>query len=192
MHLYYLPRKDQVMRKDAIIKIKSQFHEIVEEKRDAARFLAELRSAVGEDSPVFGEGFDEMMNGLFGEDGETMEICTEGELIAEDGRIQIKYSEPEPTGMGETTTAISFDEADRGLISIMRGGDIYTALILERGVRHSCVYNTSYIPITIHTTARRVENRITEDGGELLLAYTVEGGMGAIQYNKMLISVSIC
>lgn len=180
------------MRKEAIIKIKSQFHEVERERSDAVRFLTEMHSLAsdGEGRVISDDGFDELIRELFSDESETLEICTEGELIAEGGRIEVRYEEPAPTGMGETVTYVSFDESDRGLVSVMRGGDVYTALILERGVRHSCVYSTTYVPITIYTTARRVENTLTEDGGELYLVYTVESGMGVEQFNKMSISVT--
>lgn len=180
------------MRKEVIIKIRSQFHEVEPEKTDAIRFLTEMKHAASEDAgaEITSDGFDAMLKELFENDPETMEICTEGELFADDGRIEVKYTEPAPTGMGETVTSISFDPSDRGLVAIMRGGDVYTALILESGVRHSCVYNTSYMPITIYTTAKRVENTLTENGGELYLVYTVESGLGPEQFNRMNISVT--
>ncbi len=179
------------MRKKVIIKIRSQFHEIERERDEAVRFITEMRSFAADGGDISEDGFDGLLRELFGDEDETMEMCTEGELVSEGGRIEVKYTEPEPTGMGETVTSISFDTSDRGLIAIMRGGEIYTALILERGVRHSCVYSTAYMPITICTTAKKVENSISEDGGELLLVYTVEGGMGVEQYNKMQISVTL-
>lgn len=180
------------MRKEVIIKIKSQFHEIERERADAVRFLTEMRSFASEEAEgiISDDGFDELIRELFTDESETMEICTEGELVSEGGRIEVRYAEPAPTEMGETVTSISFDESDRGLVAVMRGGDVYTALILERGVRHSCVYNTTYVPITIYTTAKRVENTLTENGGELHLVYTVESGVGVEQFNKMTITVT--
>lgn len=180
------------MRKEVIIKIISQFHEIEREKAEVIRYLTDMKHAASEaDDPELTEdGLDALLHDLFRDDSETMEICTEGELICENGRIDVRYSEPAPTGMGETVTSISFDTSDRGLVAVMRGGDVYTALILERGVRHSCVYNTTYVPITIYTTARRVENTLTEDGGGLYLVYTVESGVGVEQFNKMSITVT--
>ncbi len=180
------------MIKEVIIKIKSQFHEVDPEKTDAIRFLTEMKHAASEEdasSEITNDGFDAMIQELFENEPETMEICTEGEITSDGKRIEIKYTEPATTGMGETVTSVSFDVSDRGLVSILRGGEVYTALILERGVRHSCVYNTAYFPLTIYTTAKRVENTLTENGGELYLVYTVEGGMGVVQFNKMSINV---
>ncbi len=179
------------MKKDVIIKIKSEFHEIEREKDDAVRFLTEMRPFAGDDGDISEEGIDLLLNELFRDDTESMEICTEGELILDGGRLEVRYTEPESTEMGETVTSISFDTSDRGLVAVMRGGDVYTALLLERGVRHSCVYSTSYVPITIYTTARRVENTLTENGGEINLAYTVESGMGVEQFNRMSIKVTV-
>lgn len=176
----------QTYSKAVKVRLKSQFHEVIDERTDAVRYFAEMMSmASGIEADV-----DEMIKNLFPDDTETMEMCTEGELYYGDGRIEIRYAEPEITEMGDSVTAVSFEESDRGLIAVMRGGDVYTALILERGVRHACVYSTQMMPITIYTTAKQIENGLTRDGGTLLLVYTVETYEGPVQFNRMVMTVS--
>ena len=51
------------MRKEVIIKIRSQFHEVEPEKTDAIRFLTEMKHAASEDAgaEITSEGFDAML-----------------------------------------------------------------------------------------------------------------------------------
>lgn len=176
----------KINRTNVKVRLKSQFHEVIEERSDAVRYFAEVMSFV----PDIDLDADEMVKSLFPDDTESMEICTEGELYYGDGRIEVRYVEPEVTQMGESVTAVSFEESDPGLVSVMRGGDVYTALVLERGVRHACVYSTEIMPITIYTTAKHVRNELTAEGGELELVYTVEAQGGIVQFNRMTMTVS--
>lgn len=168
------------------VKLRSQFHEVINERTDAVKYFTEMMAAASEIDP----NVDEMLKSLFPDNTETMEMCTEGELYYGDGRIEVRYVEPEITEMGDSVTAVSFEEAEPGIIAVMRGGDVYTALILELGVRHGCVYNTELMPITIYTTAKQIKNTLSYTGGELSLVYTVEAQKGIVQFNRMVMTVT--
>lgn len=178
-------------RKYVKVRLKSQFHEVAEESNDALRHLAEIMMFVPENELAGEENeIEEMLKKIFRDDEESMDICTEGELYYGDGRIEVRYSEPELTEMGECVTAVSFEKDCPGLVAVMRGGDVYTALILEKGVRHACVYSAGVMPITIYTTAKKVENSLDENGGTIVLVYTVETQDGIVQFNRMQMTVT--
>ncbi len=171
------------------VRLKTQFHEVINERDDVLRQISDMMMYVSEED-LHGEDFNGMIKQLFDEKEESMEMCTEGELYFGDGRIEIRYVEPEISDMGDSVTAVSFEETAPELVAVMRGGDVYTALILERGVRHACVYSTSLMPITIYTTAKQLENRLGKDGGELIAVYTVETQEGVVQFNRMCMTVT--
>ena len=179
----------ETYKKEVKVRLKSQFHEIINEKNEALRQITNMMMYMTPED-LDGEDVEAMIKRLFDDEDESMDICTEGELYYGDGRIEIRYIEPELTEMGESVTAVTFEEDDPGLVAVMHGGDVYTALILERGVRHACVYSAGIMPITIYTTAKKVENELTENGGVLTLVYTVETQEGIVQYNRMQMTVT--
>ena len=173
------------------VRIRSRFHDIEPDASESFCYFAEMIDNMGDGED--GEQIKQLIKMLMEDEGECekFEIYTEGELYTGDGKIEIRYREPDMTGMGDTVTSVSFETGNRDLVTITRGGDVYTALVLERGVRHTCAYNTSQLPLLIYTTARRIENSVGENGGELDMIYTVETGMSPPQFNRMTMNVTV-
>ena len=179
------------------IRIRSRFHEIEPDTTESLIYFAEMMESMISDDTGDSEE-NEQIKGLLrflldddgDSDGDSFEMYTEGELYSGDGKIEVRYREPEISGMGDCVTSISFDCDDRDLVTVTRGGDVYTALVLERGVRHTCAYNASSRPFVIYTTARRIDNNLSRNGGQLDMIYTVETGMSPPQFNRMSITVT--
>ena len=125
---------------------------------------------------------EEIENIILSDGGETLEeesenridVTTEGLIRRRDGRIEIEYFETELTGMNGACTCISFDEQNPELVTMIRTGTVATALVFEEGKRHVCVYNTDEAAFEICVNTSRVDNRMTERGGEILLDYCIE------------------
>ena len=104
-----------------------------------------------------------------------LEIRTQGTLTRDaDGRISLSYDETELTGMEGSTTTVSFTEEDPKTVTMLRFGSVTTTLVFEEARRHICVYETPIMPFEICIYARRVENTLTMDGGDMLLDYLIE------------------
>ena len=98
-----------------------------------------------------------------------IDVVTEGLIRRRDGRIEIEL-----TGMNGACTCISFDEQNPELVTMIRTGSVATALVFEEGKRHVCAYNTEEAAFEICVNTSRVDNRMTERGGEILLDYCIE------------------
>ena len=119
-----------------------------------------------------GEGCGELV-ALEDAEPETVEINTVGRLSEENGRIEISYEETEVTGMEGSTTAVSYEPSQSGLVTMLREGVVSTALVFEEGKRHHCLYNTPFMPFQVCVHTLKVDNRLSED--KLLeLDYVVE------------------
>ena len=94
---------------------------------------------------------------------ETVEINTLGVLKTENGRVEISYEETEATGMGGSTTAISFLEADGDIVTMIREGAVSVALVFEEGKRHHCLYKTPFMPFQVCVHTMKVDNRMLSD-----------------------------
>ncbi len=181
------------------IRVVSRFHVIEPDTSEALCYFAEMMdSAVddGEDGSAFTkDDADELfgiMRDALGTDDDCIDIYTEGELYVGDGKLELRYAEPEEvTGMGKSVTSITFTEERRDIVTVTRGGDVYSALVLERGVRHTCAYNTEVMPLLVYTTAKRIENTLTASGGVIDMVYTVETRAGTAQYNRVTVTVGV-
>ena len=103
-----------------------------------------------------------------------IDVVTEGLIRRRDGRIELEYFETELTGMAGACTCISFEEQHPEIVAMIRTGSVGSALGLEEGKRHVCAYNTEEAAFEICVNTSRVDNRMTERGGEILLDYCIE------------------
>lgn len=107
------------------------------------------------------------------EQGETLEMITEGVVRVRGGRVEVVYDEGELSGMEGSTTVVSYAKDEPKTVSMIRSGAVSTALVFERGVRHLCTYETPYMPFQIGVLALCVDNRLESDG-VIVLDYLIE------------------
>ena len=63
-------------------------------------------------------------------------------------------------------------------------------LIIEKGIRHLCHYETGYGSISLGVAADVIEHNLLPDGGELQFSYTLDSGAETlISRNSVLITV---
>ena len=191
-------------RKKVGVRVESRFHEIEPDASEAFCYFAEMIGEAGEIGDMIGGGDDNFtskdadaltnfMREIFESDDDATEVYTEGELFINDNMLEVRYREPkEVTGMGPAVTSLSFDMDSPGIVTITRRGYVYSTLVIERGVRHTCAYNASgTAPFLIYTMAKRVDNKLTADGGELNMTYMVETQAGPVQFNRVAVKVTI-
>ena len=74
---------------------------------------------------------------------ETVELMTHGGFVKRDGNFFIMYRETEATGYEGCTTTVKIAEDGRR-VAMMRYGKAPSQLIIEKGTRHLCHYETGY------------------------------------------------
>lgn len=179
------------------IKICSEFHTVNPERTDTAQYLAlifaglsDINGGSREDMKSAEKSVNDIISDMFEDDSEKLDIFTEGTLTSCDGRISISYNETELTGMEGTVTTITFKMDEPGIITVLRTGSVYTALTLEEGRRHICVYKAQGVPFELYANAKRIRNSVTEDGGMLELIYTVETYGADAQFNHLKVEIT--
>lgn len=145
--------------KEVRIKLKSTIYEV-----DASLFGDE-----GEEDERFSVVEDDVDN----IEPDEIEINTVGMMRIADGRFEVYYDESEVTGMEGSSTSVSFDTADKGIVTMLREGSVSTALVFEAGRRHHCLYKTPYMPFEVCVNTLSVDNRLDGDG-ELFIDYIIE------------------
>ncbi|MBE6589641.1 MAG: DUF1934 domain-containing protein [Ruminococcaceae bacterium] len=156
----------------------------------------ELGASLFDDEEVTGEEEEErpafdpsaMLGEMLGEMPEPDEMLMEGRLVTNERRVELIYEESELTGMEGSVTAIGFQRSCPELVSMMRTGQVRTALTFEEGKRHYCLYNTPYSDFEVCVRALKVDNRLLRDG-ELALDYLIEIHGARAEHCRMTISV---
>ena len=117
------------------------------------------------------------IKGTMEQDGnsDTVELMTRGSLVHKDGAYYIIYKETEATGYeGCTTTVKVADDARK--VSMLRFGKVPSQLIIEKGTRHLCHYETGYGAISLGVAADVIEHQLSDQGGKLNFSYTLDSG----------------
>lgn len=126
-------------------------------------------------------------------DGESdkIEVFTAGDMTIEGDKITITYPEyPEEKGSAlsaqttETTVTL-----ENGVLSIDRQGEMSSHLILEKGKRHECLYQTPMGQMFIGIFTDEIKTDLNERGGEITAAYQLDFNRTVVSYNEFYISV---
>ncbi|MDE7294823.1 MAG: DUF1934 domain-containing protein [Oscillospiraceae bacterium] len=122
---------------------------------------------------------------------DAVELITEGTLRSAEMSGQqgweISYDDSSVTGFpGSVTTVSCFGET---YASMRRDGNAESNLIMEHSKRHHCVYGTPYGSTTLGIYAKRIINRMTENGGELYFKYTIDVNSALVSENEVYLDV---
>lgn len=160
------------MKKNVNIRIKEIWHNNIDEIYDmdfedeeenlVARLISETAPAIG--TPQ-------------------VEFTTGAVLEKQHGGISITYEESELTGMQGAVTQLFI--ADDGCVSMARNGEYPLNLVFEKDKNYICPNGTS--PFLV--TTRGLKNSISENGGTLDIAYTVNVGGTTTENNEFNIDV---
>lgn len=131
---------------------------------------------------------DAILKNVTGEMPEPTEMLIEGRLLTSELRVELVYAESELTGMEGSLTAIGFDRANPGLVSMIRTGPVRTAMTFEQGRRHICLYNTPFSEFEVCVRTIKVNNRFLEEN-LLELDYLIEIHGAQAEHCKMWISI---
>lgn len=123
-------------------------------------------------------------------DGESdsIEVITNGECtIEENGGVTVVYpefSEENPTVRTETTVSLRGDT-----LTIERNGTMSSRLILEKGKRHQCLYDTPMGQIMIGIFTDSITARVDENGGDIRASYQLDFNQHVVSNNEFHISI---
>lgn len=122
-------------------------------------------------------------------DGETdsIEVITSGDYRREDGRVIItypEYSQEDPNT--HTDTTVTYDGAK---LTIERRGEMSSRLMLEKGRRHRCLYETPVGQMMIGIFTDSITADLGDGGGSIRASYQLDFNNSAVSYNEFNITV---
>ena len=127
------------------------------------------------------------------ENEEFVELMTRGSFVLKGGRYYITYKETETTGYeGCTTTLkISADGSRVAMLRFGKGGGAGTQLLIEKGRRNLCHYETGYGSMTLGVTADEIHCQLTEKGGVVRFGYLLDANRAdLVSRNRLEVTVT--
>lgn len=122
---------------------------------------------------------------------DTVELTTVGRFYRKDGNYYICYDESEATGFEGSRTTLKV-EGEGKVTLLRRGGKRSSQLIIEKGARHQCYYDTEYGSLMLGVSGDRIISRLGDDGGELNFRYTLDINASMATENEVIIHVREC
>lgn len=132
------------------------------------------------------------IKGTMEQDGEreSVELMTRGKFVRRGSSYFIAYEETEATGYAGCTTTVKAT-ADAREVVMTRFGRVPSQLVIEKGVRHICHYETGFGSVSLGVAADVIELDLTDAGGRLQFSYTLDsGGENFISRNLVDITVA--
>ena len=132
------------------------------------------------------------IKGTMEQDGEreSVELMTRGKFVRRGSSYFIAYEETEATGYAGCTTTVKAT-ADAREVVMTRFGKVPSQLVIEKGVRHICHYETGFGSVSLGVAADVIELDLTDAGGRLQFSYTLDsGGENFISLNLVDITVA--
>ncbi len=135
------------------------------------------------------ENFLINIEGTMEQDGETdvVSLMTKGSFMRKHGSYYISYKETQATGYEGNVTTVKA-EGD-GKVSMLRFGSAPSQLVIERGRRHVCHYDSGYGVMSLGVAADEIANQLTDSGGKLTFSYTLDSGDSHLSRNEVKITV---
>lgn len=135
------------------------------------------------------ENFLIRIEGLHEQDGEenTISFVTHGSFVQKGEHYYISYKESETTGFAGCTTTVKV-EGDRR-ITMMRRGAATSDLLIEKGRRNICHYDTGYGALSLGISADSIYSDLTPAGGKVEFSYVLDMNAASFAQNTVKITV---
>lgn len=129
------------------------------------------------------------INGTMERDGdcESIELMTRGNFVKRGGKYFITYNDTDTTGYDGCVTTVKLENDSR--VSMLRFGRTASELVIEKGRRHVCHYDTGYGAISLGVSADEIRSSLNENGGTLVFSYALDVNAESISRNEVKITV---
>lgn len=120
-------------------------------------------------------------------DSDSVELMTRGSFVRRGANFFISYNETEATGYKGCVTTVKVEGSDK--VSMLRFGPAPSQLVIERGKRHVCHYETGHGSLSLGVAADDIDSRLSDGGGTLRFSYLLDVDAASISRNVVKITV---
>ncbi len=121
-------------------------------------------------------------------DQDLVELTTIGSLCRRNGAYYISYDESEATGFEGAKTTLKV-EGDQRVTMRRTGENMRSQLIIEKGQRHQCFYDTGYGSLTLGISGDDIVSCLDDNGGHLQVRYTLDINASMASENELSVDV---
>lgn len=122
-------------------------------------------------------------------DGESdrIEVLTGGNYIMKNGHSYIGYKEYDESSPNDCYDNLI--KVEENMVTITRKGPMRSQLMLEKGRRHQCIYQTVAGDLTIGVYTKTLKSTLGKNGGTLEVSYTLDFNTDLVSENSFKITV---
>lgn len=120
-------------------------------------------------------------------ESESLEITTRGKLLKKDDSLFITYKETDQTGFDGCSVLIRVDGEQKA--SVTRNGDAPSHLIIEKGKRNVCAYNTPFTTAMLGISGARIRKKEENDETRLFISYELDLNAELMSRNELSIKI---
>ena len=108
------------------------------------------------------------IHGTMEQDGESdsVKLMTRGSFVKRNGSFFISYKETEATGYAGCVTTVKVEDSHK--VSMLRFGPTPSQLVIEKGRRHVCHYETGHGSLSLGVAADEIRSRLSDEGGTVV------------------------
>lgn len=128
------------------------------------------------------------IKGIQHADGEsnTLELDTAGTMDRLADGYKLTYKESETTGMEGVTTSLFVKPS---IITLERQGTMTSLMVLEKGRRTMCNYDTGYGTLMMGVYATDIRTNLADKGGKFDFHYTLDINSGIASSHDVYVTV---
>lgn len=120
------------------------------------------------------------------EEPEVIEYLTEGLLEKRPDGLAVLFDEP-AEGIKDVKNELVIINPE--YVTLTRSGEFGTHLLIEKGKRHTSVYETPYGSVLIGVFADDVSAMFSEKGGTVKMSYTVDSSSAVLTQNTVTVEI---
>ncbi len=113
-------------------------------------------------------------------------FTTTGKFSVDEKEIKLIYNESEMIGAKDVTSEIAI-EGDT--VTLARRGGMESRLTIQKGRRHSCLYNTPEGDFVIGIYGESLLTEFTQNSAKIYISYTIDVYSGLLSKNIMEIKI---
>lgn len=115
------------------------------------------------------------------------EFTTIGRMELYENLIKLYYNESDEIGAKGVKTELTLSGGTK--MELVRSGGLVGGLTVEKGKRHTCLYNTPYGDFMVGVYGETVSALVDGNGGKIYLSYTLDVNSGLLSRNIMEIKI---
>ena len=116
-----------------------------------------------------------------------MQLMTRGSFVKRNDHFFISYNETEATGYKGCVTTVKVEGTHK--VSMLRFGPAPSQLVIEKGRRHVCHYDTGAGALSLGVSADEIHAALSENGGKVKFSYMLDVDASTLSKNIVDITV---